>query len=256
MIFLEKLFESRFREYIKNQGIVKRADIENAYRKTIEEWKRMPCQALGGDTPAEYLAKLYNNDKLADYIMEAFENKIKIGDITAEYAASLAPAQKLKLMKKVFLEGNDAARLFAVEILDSETDDLSTDFLIEVLLDCKNYDKAVIDVVFESFKDGRAGLDNKLLSATNNLNDTVDNRELKEMLLDILSAYGANRKVRELVTEGLLEGDDVMLYANLLGRCGDDESIEVLKEYAKSRKLSAEEYMEVRNAVERLGGDI
>jgi hypothetical protein len=60
--------------------------------------------------------------------------------------------------------------------------------------------------------------------------------------------------IRQAVTEGFLDGGNVMLYANLLGRCGDEESISVLKEYASSKELQKAEFLEIRNAVERLGG--
>jgi hypothetical protein len=62
------------------------------------------------------------------------------------------------------------------------------------------------------------------------------------------------KKIRQAVTEGFLDGGNAMLYANLLGRCGDDESVAVLKEYAASKELSRAEFLEIRNAVERLGG--
>jgi hypothetical protein len=77
-----------------------------------------------------------------------------------------------------------------------------------------------------------------------------------------LSAEGDGRggeenhaaRIRQAVVEGFLESGNIMLYANLLGRCGDGGSIAVLKEYAGSKTLKKAEFLEIRNAVERLGG--
>ena len=52
----------------------------------------------------------------------------------------------------------------------------------------------------------------------------------------------------------LYRGEDVALYARLLGKYGDESAIEVLKSFADSNELNYNEYMEIRNAVEELGG--
>ncbi|MDR3262814.1 MAG: hypothetical protein LBT30_00715 [Clostridiales bacterium] len=251
MIFAEIAFEKYFRNYLKDKGITTRALIENAYNGVLEEWKTKPSLDLGGDTPGVFFEKIYKNGRFADYIVGVFEQNLKIGDITAEFLASLV--DRVNILKEIFEKDNEKARLFAVEMLSRESQDDTTEFLADILFDYAKYGDAVTDGVFDALKDGRHGLDGLILKKTDNLK-TVTDAALKDMLLDILSGYGANTVVRGLVTEGLLAGGDVMLYANLLGRCGGEESIAVLREYAKSRETSELEYMEIRNAVERLGG--
>ncbi len=78
--------------------------------------------------------------------------------------------------------------------------------------------------------------------------------ETADMLIEILSEYKGNKGVYMGLVSFLYRGDDVALYARLLGKYGDESAIEVLKSYADSNELNYNEYMEIRNAVEELGG--
>ena len=78
--------------------------------------------------------------------------------------------------------------------------------------------------------------------------------ETADMLLEVLSEYKGNKAVYMGLVSYLYRGDDVALYARLLGKYGDESAIEVLKSFADSTDLNYNEYMEIRNAVEELGG--
>ena len=78
--------------------------------------------------------------------------------------------------------------------------------------------------------------------------------ETADMLIEILSEYKGNKAVYMGLVSYLYRGDDVALYARLLGKYGDESAIEVLKSFAESTDLNYNEYMEIRNAVEELGG--
>lgn len=75
-----------------------------------------------------------------------------------------------------------------------------------------------------------------------------------KMLIEILARYKGNKAVYLGLVSYLYKGEDVALYARLLGSYGDERAIEVLKSFAKEYELNYNEYMEVRNAVEQLGG--
>ena len=78
--------------------------------------------------------------------------------------------------------------------------------------------------------------------------------ETADMLIEVLSEYKGNKAVYMGLVSYLYRGDDVALYARLLGKYGDESAIEVLKSFADSTDLNYNEYMEIRNAVEELGG--
>lgn len=78
--------------------------------------------------------------------------------------------------------------------------------------------------------------------------------ETGKMLIEILAEYKGNPAVYMGLVSYLYRGEDVALYARLLGKYGDERAIDVLKSFAEEYDLDYNEYMEVRNAVEELGG--
>lgn len=82
----------------------------------------------------------------------------------------------------------------------------------------------------------------------------VSDGETGKMLIEILSEYKGNPAIYMGLVSYLYKGEDVALFARLLGRYGDERAIDVLKSFAQEYELNYNEYMEVRNAVEELGG--
>lgn len=76
-----------------------------------------------------------------------------------------------------------------------------------------------------------------------------------KMLIEILSRYKGDPAIYMGLVSYLYKGDDVALFARLLGSYGDERAIDLLKSFAEEYELDYNEYMEVRNAVEQLGGD-
>ncbi len=76
-----------------------------------------------------------------------------------------------------------------------------------------------------------------------------------KMLMEILARYRGNKAIFMGLVSYLYRGDDVALFANLIGSYGDEQGIEVLKTFCEEYEPNYNEYMEIRNAVEELGGD-
>ena len=74
------------------------------------------------------------------------------------------------------------------------------------------------------------------------------------MLIEILAGYKGNPAIYMGLVSYLYKGEDVALFARLLGSYGDERAVDLLKGFAEEYELNYNEYMEVRNAVEQLGG--
>lgn len=79
--------------------------------------------------------------------------------------------------------------------------------------------------------------------------------DTNKMLIELLAGYKGNPAVYMGLVGCLYRGEDVALFARLLGGYGDERAIDVLKSFAEEYDLDYNEFMEVRNAVEELGGD-
>lgn len=82
----------------------------------------------------------------------------------------------------------------------------------------------------------------------------VSEGETGKMLIEILAGYKGNPAIYMGLVSYLYKGEDVALFARLLGSYGDERAIDLLKGFAEEYELNYNEYMEVRNAVEQLGG--
>lgn len=83
---------------------------------------------------------------------------------------------------------------------------------------------------------------------------TLTDEESAKMLSEVLAEYPGHKGTYMILVSHLFRGDDVALYARLLGKYGDEKAIDVLKSYAEDNELNYNEFMEIRNAVEQLGG--
>ena len=76
-----------------------------------------------------------------------------------------------------------------------------------------------------------------------------------KMLMEVLAQYKGNKAVFMGLVSYLYKGDDVALFAKLIASYGDEQGIQVLKTFCDEYEPDYNEYMELRNAVEELGGD-
>ena len=70
--------------------------------------------------------------------------------------------------------------------------------------------------------------------------------DTNKMLIEILAGYKGNPAVYMGLVSCLYRGEDVALFARLLGSYGDERAIDVLKSFAEEYELNYNEYMEVR----------
>ncbi|MDE6302107.1 MAG: hypothetical protein K2M36_00770 [Clostridia bacterium] len=76
-----------------------------------------------------------------------------------------------------------------------------------------------------------------------------------KMLMEVLAQYKGNKAIFMGLVSYLYKGDDVALFAKLIGSYGDEQGIQVLKTFCDEYEPNYNEFMELRNAVEELGGD-
>jgi hypothetical protein len=82
------------------------------------------------------------------------------------------------------------------------------------------------------------------------------NRAGQEALLDVLSAYPGNESVFQLALRFFEEEKGRRaLFAGYLGRLCDERALPALQKAAGEKNLPYLDFIEIRNAIERLGGD-
>lgn len=79
--------------------------------------------------------------------------------------------------------------------------------------------------------------------------------ESGQMIVEILANYKGRKDIYLWLVSYFYRGEDVPLFARLLGAYGDESAIDLLTAYARDYDVDYNEFMEIRNAVEELGGE-
>lgn len=79
--------------------------------------------------------------------------------------------------------------------------------------------------------------------------------ESGQMIVEILANYKGRKDIFLWLVSYFYRGEDIPLFARLLGSYGDESAIDLLTSYARDYDVDYNEFIEIRNAVEELGGE-
>ena len=226
--------------------------IDNSYNEMMAEWIALPADWLDGSTPEHYFEQFEDADELVD----GFE---------AYHAAGINTPEPL-YTRIVCLGEKCADRLY--EILADETRDetLRTEAL-GLLRDIgtPKMDTYLIDIVANAEAQSELS---ELVSDILSMHGAETAKELlnhyeaapeyaKGLILDIACNYpGDERTYKYLLYRLRNMPDQRALHASLLAKLGDARAIEPMKAMMQLTDLSYFDYIELRDAVEALGGEI
>ena len=147
-------------------------------------------------------------------------------------------------------ENNKDAKLLAALLLKEIDDEEVEDIFISVLTNDEMPDE-VKTVAFEYLSDGDDCVPEKILEIINSVPE-----KNQGILVEVLSNFKGRKDVFYWLVTMLQRAEDVPTYAGLLGRYGDTAAIDILKSFASEVDINYVEFVEIRNAVEELGGEM
>lgn len=248
-------FDGKFFEYAQtwlalHPGLTE-AQVEERYNEIMSSWLDAPAKWLDGETPGNYFNR-YDNPKDLIKLVEEYDKRdiglpeplyariVELGERCAESLTRIAAdedrpesirASAIAMLRDI---GTDAPRSLFVDLASrckepNELSEMASDIL-------GASDDSVVDELLERY-DGAP--------------------EYAQMLiLDICSNFPKNEKVFETCMEKLRNRpDERAYYASLLGKIGDPRAIETLQSFLTLSDLTYFDYIELRNAIEELGGD-
>ena len=243
---LEALFEKYLREYLSaNRGIIGR--LEDALPDIYAEWTATPRAELGGKTPRGYVDGVTDVRELAELTLA---NVAKGGEPAPVAADKLVatPAAAAALIELLEGEGDEKVRMTAAELLD-RMNKLPLGSCVEIVFD-PDTPASLREALTERLKYDGAAVKRELLARVGETEG-----EAKKVLAELLVSTGVtDDRVYVLLTELLSEPGCLPLACQLLADYGDPRAIEPLIDIAA--KCAYADFIEVRSAVERLGGDL
>lgn len=249
-------FDEKFYDYTLNWMAVhpglNEKQIEDSYNELMLNWLNTPAKWLDGEKPGEYFLR-YSEPKDFLKLMEEYDKRdIGLPEPLYSRIVSLGEANVPMLMRVAQnADRTVSIRSTAMAMLGDIGTDAPKQMYIEMICNASDEGDEFGDKAVDSLINLGGGSVEALLERY----DTAT--EYGQMLiLDYCVNYpGDERIFRHAVDKLRNRPEERALYASFLGKLGDPRAIDVLKPFLALTDLGYLDYIEIRNAVEELGGD-
>lgn len=253
-INFDRQFEAFAADWMRENAAKHRNNLdrmEALMPEIYEGWLHTAAEWLGGDTPGTYFGRFDDADVLTEWMLNYFREKVPVPDQLLERITELGEAAERALMAIVSNHFQiEEARLTAVSLLTEmgsvspmslyigwitgrkERDDLC-DMAAEALA---SMGQAVVSPILEAFEGAtHAG---------------------QEAFADVLCNFPGDEAIfARTLSLFASRPEKRALFASLLSKLGDARALPALREAVTQESISYLDYLELRNAIESLGGD-
>lgn len=222
------------------------ADMPAIYVRFLNE----PAPWLDGLTPGSYFTQFEDPKDLVDWMIAYDQKGVAIPDLLLEQIENVGkPCEKRLIAILKDEEMSNELKMTAIGVLRAMESTQPKMLYIEWQMN-REKDDELADNALESLADMGKSVLQPILEALPKANEAG-----QEALLDVLSNYPGNEKVFQLAQRLFRNNPDRRaLFASYLGKLGDDRALKDLMAAANEPGISYIDYLEVRNAIERLGG--
>ena len=249
-------FDEHFADYVSewmkaHQGDYGTYDeMESDLPKVYTRFLNTRAKWLGNLTPGSYFTQFEDPKVLVDWMHEYCRQGVPVPDLLTEQITFVGkPCEKrlLELLKDP--EAEEEAQMLAIGLLREMDSTLPKMLYIQWQLDRAEKDE-MKDNALESLREMGPGVVQSILPVVNQANPAG-----QEALLEVLSNYPGNEQTFQLALRLFrAHPERRALFAGYLAKLGDDRALPDLESAAKEERLSYLTFIELRNAIERLGG--
>ena len=251
-------FDANFKAYSEkwiemNKGKFKTFEqMEDAMPEVYMRWLNSPAAFLEGETPGAYFAKYSSAPELVKWVRLYDEADVSVPDQLLDRITDLGEESVKPLL---FTAKNDtyspALRIMALNLL-KELDAAEAAFELCVsIIDRREADDDLADVAAELVTDCVESHKEEFIERLADVSDAA-----RETYLDLLCNCPGDERVYEAVMEEFQKTEDKFaLYASFLGKLGNEKAIPALTKALDEPELNYLDYLEIRSAIEALGGE-
>lgn len=225
------------------------ADLPRVYMMFLNT----PAKWLDGVTPGAYFSQFEDAKDLVDWLVEYTSREIPVPELLLEQIQAVGkPCEKrlLALLKDEDPAITEEARMTAIGLLRDMESTLPKMLYITWQLDRDEVDD-MADNALDSLREMGKAVVQPILQELPHAN-----RAGQEAFLDVLVNYPGNQQVFDLAVRLFKENPTRRaLFASYLAKLGDDRALPVLMEAAMDEKCKYMDFIELRNAIEMLGGE-
>ena len=247
-IDFDNLFDEYLNDYLSQVlGKVKPDEIEKKIPVKYIEWLTTELDVLDGKTPKDFIENLRATGAFSAYLKSYVDNDMEISSIVAESCTAEDIPTLIDIVKN-YPEYACPACAIIKDIKSTQADKV----ILDIVLNPES-EPALVDIAVEMLSDGtHPGIVDDILAVIDDMDDLTQRN-----LVDILYRYPGNNRIYEwIVRLWRREIELKHIYCAYLGSYGNPDAIDLLLDYADNTIMDYYEFMELRNAVERLGGEM
>ena len=250
---LDKEFRMYLQKWIKdNQKNYKNYDaMEDAMPQVYSDFLDLPMDLLGGQSPRQYFDAMSDAAALVKYLDDYIKQRVPVPDILLEKIAQMGLASEDALMKMLLKEKSPReGKMLCIDLLRRIDSVKPMQTYVTWQLDRLPDEDEMADLALEA-------LDSMGERAVGAMREAYElaSPAGKEALLGLLSKYPCDDVLVGSALEMLRNGTGrTAVLADYLGRMGDPSVVDTLIAIAASDETGYLDYIELRNAIERLGG--
>ncbi len=245
--FTSEWVKNHSKEY-KNYDAME-ADMPRVYMLFLNT----PAKWLDGVTPGAYFTQYDDAKYLVDWLVEYCRREIPVPDMLLEQIQTVGkPCERrlLALLKDESEDVTEEARMTAIGLLRDMESTLPKMLYITWQLNREVKDD-LADNALDSLRDMGPAVVQPILQELPRANAAG-----QEALLDVLVNYPGPQQVFDLAIRLFNENPRRRaLFASYLGKLGDDRALPVLIAAAKADDCRYIDFIELRSAIEALGGE-
>ena len=248
-------FDERFTQTLnawieQNRKKYKRPeDMEDAAGELYYTWLETPADWLGGVAPGEYYRQFSDAAALTGLLKRHIAEEVPVPDPLLERLEELADKDAL-LALALDKAAPCEARMSAITILRQLDSTAPMVDYIRWQVE-RTEEEDLLDNALESLRCMGEAVRRPVKIAFTAADDAG-----KEALLDVLADFPADSDVVDYAIRRFQNTPEKRaLFAGYLGKLGDDRALEPLLTVAEGEKVSYIDFIEIRSAIERLGGE-
>ena len=233
----------KYRNYDEMEAAM--PDVYAAFLDTPVNW-------LSGAKPGEYFSQFDNGKQLVNWMEDYFKQRIPVPDMLLNRIAELGLAAEEPLMNLLKKEkATQEIRMAAVTLL-REIDSVAP---LEYYIGLQAVRGEGEDELADNALDSLASMGERAVAAMRGALPLCS-PDGQEAMLTLLSDYPGDEAVFQTALKLFRERRDrAAILADCLGKLGDERALPALKALAASEETPYLDYIELRSAIEALGGD-
>lgn len=227
--------------------------MEAAMPKVYDEFLDTPMNWLAGAKPGEYFQQFDSPRQLVNWMEDYFKQRIPVPDMLMNRISELGLAAEESLMNMMQKEkATQEIKMAAVTLL-REIESIAP---MQMYIDWQAARKdGMEDELADNALESLASMEEKAVPAMREALKKAS-PDGQEALLTLLCNYPGDDEVLSCAMQLFqVPGAHIAVIADCLGKLGDERALPLLKEKAASEETEYLDYIELRSAIEALGGE-